>query len=104
MRMSQENRLQKSLIDLRDGPRLLFVLGVLLGLLSGCSSTEEKDSAPSSAPDVSEAPATAFRNHLPLIRFREVTNQLTGINVMNDSSLRHSHLEMRTRPTGLVSA
>ena len=53
---------------------------------------------------VSKATATAFGHHLSLIHFGQVTNQLTGINVMDDSSLRHSHFEMRTRPTGFVSA
>jgi len=53
MTMSQENRLRKSLVTLGRGAGLLLAFGGLLGLLSGCSSTGGKDSAPSNAPDLS---------------------------------------------------
>lgn len=53
MTMIQEYRLRESLVNPRGGARLLLLLGGLVGLLSGCSSTGDKDSAPSNAPDLS---------------------------------------------------
>jgi hypothetical protein len=53
---------------------------------------------------VAKATPTTFRNHLSLIRFSQITDQLTGIDVMYDCPLRHSYFEVRTRPTSLVSA
>lgn len=54
--MRNENRPRKPLIDLSPAFRLLVLTGCLLGLLSGCSSTADKDSAPRNAPDVSGIP------------------------------------------------
>lgn len=51
--MRTEHELRNLLTDLGAGVRLLLLLGGLLGLLSGCSSTVDKDSAPGHAPDVS---------------------------------------------------
>lgn len=53
MIMNQQYSLRKLLKGLGNSLHLLLFLGALLGLISGCSSTGGRDSAPSDAPDLS---------------------------------------------------
>jgi rare lipoprotein A len=56
MTMSREEPTRTSLTDLGPGVRLILLLGGLSGLLSGCSSTVDKDSAPDAMLDFSDIP------------------------------------------------
>jgi rare lipoprotein A len=50
---TEHDELRNLPTDLGAGVRFFLLLGCVLGLLSGCSSTVDKDSAPGNAPDVS---------------------------------------------------